>query len=162
MKILKWVLVMSAITIINANVLSQENEKSQDLGQVVVTGNRFETPIEKSGKVIYKISQKEISRSTGRSVADMLNLLPGINITGAYGTPGTNLEYSLRGGRNRHTLILIDGLPINDPSLISSDYDLRLINLQEVAYIEVLKGGASTLYGTNAAAGVINIKLKRP
>ncbi len=161
MKKANIILLVVSIAILGKS-LNAQDEKIKDLGRVVVTGNRFETPIEKSGKVIYKITEKEISKSTGRTVADMLNLLPGINVNGAYGTPGTNLEYSLRGGRNRHTLILIDGLPINDPSLISNDYDLRLINLQEVEFIEVLKGGASTLYGTNAAAGVINIKLKSP
>ena len=98
----------------------------------------------------------------GQTVADILNSLPGINVDGAFGTPGTNLDYSLRGGRNRHTLILVDGLPISDPSSISNDYDLRLLNASNVESIEVLKGGASTLYGSGAAAGVISIQLKRP
>lgn len=137
-----------------------QEEKAKDLGEVVVTGNRFETPIEKSGKVIYKITQDQIAKLPGRTVADLLNTLPGINVDGAFGTPGTNLDYSIRGGRNRHTLVLIDGLPINDASAISNDYDLRLLNANAIEYIEVLKGGASTLYGTNAASGVINIKLK--
>ena len=140
--------------------LAQEEEQTRDLGQVVVSGNRFETPIEKSGKVIYKVTAAEIEKTAGRTVADILNTLPGINIDGVFNTPGTNLSYNIRGGRNRHTLILIDGLPINDPSSIANDYDLRLLNAKEVEYIEVLKGGSSTLYGTNAAAGVINIKLK--
>ena len=100
-----------------------QQDQVTDLGKYVVTHTRFETPIEKSGKVIYKISAAEIANLPGRTVADLLNTLPGINIDGAFGTPGTNLDYSLRGGRNRHTLILIDGLPINDPSSISNDYD---------------------------------------
>ena len=112
--------------------------------------------------MIYKITADEIRNSPGRTVADLLNQLPGINIDGAFGTPGTNLDYNIRGGRNAQTLILIDGLPINDPSGISMDYDLRLLNAQAVEYIEVLKGAASTLYGTGAAAGVINIKMKTP
>lgn len=139
---------------------AQEKSDTTDLGTVVVTGTRFVTPIEKSGKVIYKLTADQIRKTPGATVADLLNQLPGINIDGAFGTPGTNLDYSLRGGRNRHTLILVDGLPINDPSSISNDYDLRLLNSSTVEYIEVLKGGASTLYGTGAAAGVINIKLK--
>lgn len=150
-------IVMLLVTTI---AVAQEEEQSRDLGQVVVSGNRFETPIEKSGKVIYKVTAAEIEKTAGRTVADILNTLPGVNIDGVYGTPGTNLSYNIRGGRNRHTLILIDGLPVNDPSSIANDYDLRLINAREIEYIEVLKGGSSTLYGTNAAAGVINIKLK--
>lgn len=155
-RVLALCVAMAAIS----NVNFAQEEKTKDLGEVVVTGNRFETPIEKSGKVIYKVTQKELEKLPGRTVADILNTLPGINVDGTFGTPGTNLEYSIRGGRNRHTLILIDGLPINDPSLIASDYDLRLLNSNAIEYIEVLKGGASTLYGTNASSGVINIKLK--
>ncbi|OEK06702.1 TonB-dependent receptor plug domain-containing protein [Roseivirga misakiensis] len=139
---------------------AQEKKDTTDLGAVVVTGTRFVTPIEKSGKVIYKLTAEDIRKTPGATVAELLNQLPGINIDGAFGTPGTNLDYNLRGGRNRQTLILVDGLPINDPSSIANDYDLRLLNSASVEYIEVLKGGASTLYGTGAAAGVINIKLK--
>lgn len=159
---MKWnrALMLGAVLATLNHVSFAQEEKAKDLGEVVVTGNRFETPIEKSGKVIYKITAEQITKMPGRTVADILNTLPGINVDGAFGTPGTNLEYSIRGGRNRHTLILIDGLPINDPSLIASDYDLRLLNSNAIEYIEVMKGGASTLYGTNAASGVINIKLK--
>tara|TARA_A100000171_G_C2136249_1_gene150495 strand:+ start:2429 stop:4309 length:1881 start_codon:yes stop_codon:yes gene_type:complete len=155
---------VAALTILTVsfNLFAQEEGQVRDLGKVVVTGNKFETPIEKSGKVIYKITADEISNSPGRTVADLLNQLPGINVDGAFGTPGTNLDYNIRGGRNAQTLILIDGMPINDPSSIANDYDLRLLNAQAVEYIEVLKGAASTLYGTGAAAGVVNIKMKAP
>lgn len=152
--------ILLALLSISTFSFAQEKKDTIDLGSVVVTGTRFVTPFEKSGKVIYKLTADDIRRTPGATVADLLNQLPGINIDGAFGTPGTNLDYSIRGGRNRHTLILIDGLPINDPSSISNDYDLRLLNSATVEYIEVLKGGASTLYGTGAAAGVINIKLK--
>ena len=144
----------------SVSLIAQE-EESRDLGEVVVTGNRFETPIEKSGKVIYKITADEISKSANKTVADLLNTIPGIYIDGAFGTPGTNLSYYIRGGRNRHTLILIDGLPVSDPSAINNDYDLRLLDANMIESIEVLKGGASSLYGTGAAAGVINIQLKK-
>ncbi len=141
-------------------LLFGQEEKVKDIGEIVVTANKLETPIEKTGKVIYKITAEDIRLKSGQSVAQLINGLPGINIEGVFGAPGTNLEYSIRGGRNRHTLVLINGLPINDPSLISSDYDLRLLNANQVESIEVMKGGAAALYGTNAAAGVINIQLK--
>lgn len=151
-------------TILNFFILSNsyaQDEKVTDLGEVVITDNKLETTIEKTGKVIYKITSDDIRFQSGQSVAQIINGLPGINIEGVFGTPGTNLEYSIRGGRNRHTLVLINGLPINDPSLISSDYDLRLLNANQVESIEVLKGGAAALYGTNAATGVISIQLKK-
>ena len=67
--------------------VAQQEEQSRDLGQVVVSGNRFETHIEKSGKVIYKVTADEIEKTAGRTVADILNTLPGVNIDGVYGTP---------------------------------------------------------------------------
>lgn len=160
---MKWnrALALGALLATAGHASFAQQEESKDLGEVVVTASRFETPIEKSGKVIYQITAADIEKMPGRNVADLLNTLPGINIDGAYGTPGTNLDYNIRGGRNKHTLILIDGLPINDASSIANDYDLRLLNANEIESIEVLKGGASTLYGTNAAAGVISIKLKK-
>jgi vitamin B12 transporter len=144
-----------------SNLLIAQNEEVRDLGQVVVTGTRMEIPIEKSGKTIYKITAEDIEKSGGRSIADLLNLVPGLQVDGNFGTPGTNLEYYVRGARSRYTLILIDGVPMNDPTAISLFYDLRLLSANQVESIEVLKGGVSALYGSNAAAGVINIKLKQ-
>lgn len=159
-KMTNWRRMGTALVLGGLAFSAQAQEEVRDLGTVVVTGNKFETPIEKSGKVIYKITAEQIK--SGQTVADILNTLPGINVDGAFGAPGTNLDYSIRGGRNRHTLILVDGMPISDPSSIANDYDLRLLNANNIESIEVLKGGASTLYGSGAATGVINITMKKP
>ena len=131
----------------------------QDLKEVVVTGTKFSLPVEKSGKTIYKLTSEDLERSAGKSVADVLNEVPGIQMDGNFGTPGTNVSYYVRGGRNKNTLILIDGVPLNDPSGIDATFDLRLLPMDQIESIEVLKGGLSTLYGSSASASVINIKL---
>jgi vitamin B12 transporter len=59
-------------------------------------------------------------------------------------------------------LILLDGVPLNDPSGTGGNYDIRLIPLEQIERIEILKGSQSTLYGSNAIAGVINIISKKP
>jgi len=135
---------------------------SVQLDEVVITGNRFETPVEKSGKTIYKISTKDIEQNAGSTLLDLLNNVPGLQMDGNYGTPGSNVSYYLRGGRNRNTLVLIDGIPMNDPTAITAYYDLRYLSIDQVESIEILNGGLSTLYGSGAAAGIINIKLKNP
>ena len=141
-------------------VKAQDSLKTVQLDEVVVTGTKAEIPIEKSGKSIFKISQKDIEKSSGKTVSDLLNEVPGVQMDGNFGPMGTNIGYFIRGASSKRTLILIDGVPFNDASGIDQTYDLRLLDLDQVESIEVLKGGLSTLYGTGAAAGVINIQLK--
>lgn len=141
---------------------AQDSLTTTYLREVVTTGTRFDVPVEKSGKTIYKLTSEDLRHNAGKTVADILNEVPGVQTDGNFGTPGTNIDYSIRGSRNKHTLILIDGVPLNDPSGINAGYDLRYLPLSQIESIEVLKGGLSTLYGTGAAAGVINIKLKEP
>lgn len=141
------------------NAFAQKKDTT-DLGEYVMTGTRFLTPIEKSGKTIYKLNEEAIKNSAGRTVADLINDIPAIQTDGNFSNPGANLEYYVRGARSRYTLVLIDGVPMNDPTGISLFYDLRYLPINQIESIEVVKGGLSALYGSNAAAGVINIKLK--
>ncbi len=143
----------------NFNVFAQVDSDSTLLKEVVITGTRILVPVEKSGKSIYKLNKEDLQRNAGKSIVDILNEVPGIQTDGNFGAPGTNISYFIRGGRNYQTLVLIDGVPLNDPSGITLEYDLRNLPLDQVASVEVLKGGLSTLYGSGAAAGVINIKL---
>jgi vitamin B12 transporter len=63
----------------------------------------------------------------------------------------------MRGSNAGRTLILLDGIPMNDPSTITIDFDLNMFSINEVERIEVCRGAQSTLYGSDAVAGVINI-----
>ena len=139
---------------------SQDTLKVVQLDDLVITGNKVETSIEKSGKTIFKLKRKEIESNRGKDIADLLNEIPGVQIDGNFATPGTDIGYRIRGARSEQTLILIDGIPFNDPSGVAQTFDLRMLDLEQIESIEVLKGGLSSLYGTGAAAGVINIKLK--
>jgi vitamin B12 transporter len=141
-------------------VKAQDTLKTVQLDEVVVTGTKSEIPVEKSGKTIYKLTRENIESSGAGTVADLLNEVPGVQMDGNFGPMGTNIGYFVRGASSRGTLVLIDGIPFNDPSGIDQTYDFRLLDLDQVESIEVLKGGLGTLYGTGAAAGVISIKLK--
>ncbi|OCB68761.1 TonB-dependent receptor [Flavobacterium glycines] len=138
-------------------VLSGANE----LDEVVISDSKFALPKEKSGKVIVKITSDDLKKRPGQSIAQVLSTVTGVEINGNQSAAGKDLKYSIRGGRNRQTLILIDGIPVTDASNINLEYDLRLIPAEQVESIEVMKGAASTLYGTGAATGVINITLKK-
>ena len=134
--------------------------KPISLDEVVVTDSKFKLKRENSGKVITKISQKDLEKRKGKSIAEIISATAGIEINGVKSNAGQNLSYNIRGGRNRQVLILIDGIVVTDPSQIANDYDLRLLNAEQVESIEILKGASSTLYGSGAATAVINIKLK--
>ncbi len=139
---------------------AQDSLKIVQLDDVVITGNKVETTIEKSGKTIYKLDRKQIESNRGKDISDLLNEIPGVQIDGNFATPGSNINYRIRGAGSEQTLILIDGIPYNDPSGLAQTFDLRMLDIEQIESIEVLKGGLSSLYGTGAAAGVISITLK--
>ena len=139
-------------------VSAQQDEK---LDEVVVTATKFKTSKKNIGKIIHQITAETIEKNQGKTIVDFLNDLPGIEINGNFSTKGQNLGYYIRGGRNRQVAILIDGINVNDPSSFNGDFDLRQIDINQVERIEVMKGASSTLYGTGAATGVINIILKK-
>ncbi|MEN8835554.1 MAG: TonB-dependent receptor plug domain-containing protein, partial [Polaribacter sp.] len=151
-----------ACTFVSTSLFSQEvNEKVEALNEVVVTATKFATNKKNVGKVVYQITQETIQNSQGKTIVDLLNDVPGVEINGNFSTKGQNLGYYIRGGRNRQVAILLDGVNVNDPSSFNGDFDLRQIDINQVEKIEVLKGASSTLYGTGAATGVINIILKK-
>ncbi|MEL0457108.1 TonB-dependent receptor [Flavobacteriaceae bacterium SZ-1-7] len=133
----------------------------EQLDEIVVSDSRFELKRENSGKTVIKISRKELENNQGRSIPELINTKSGIEINGSRGVEGQNLGNYIRGGNNRQVLVLIDGIQINDPSSVSNDYDLRLLDLNTVESIEIIKGAASTLYGNAAATAVINITTKK-
>lgn len=139
----------------------QDSVKVNPLQEVVISDTKFAQSKEKSGKIIEVISAKDLEKKTGQSLATVLSQVTGVEINGNQSANGKNLGYYIRGGKNRQVLILIDGIPVTDASGISLEYDLRLLPVEQVESIEVMKGAASTLYGTGAATGVINITLKK-
>ena len=138
-----------------------DSTKVEQLEEVVVSDSRFELKRENSGKTVIKISQQEIERNQGRTVSELINTKSGIEINGSRGVEGQNLGTFVRGGNNRQVLVLIDGVQINDPSIVANDFDLRLLDLNTIESIEIIKGAASTLYGNAAATAVINITTKK-
>jgi len=160
----KQLLIVSvlACNFVITNLFSQEKkEKIESLEEVVVTATKFETNKKNIGKIVYKITQETIENSRGKSIVDLLNDVPGVEINGNFSTRGQNLGYYIRGGRNRQVAILLDGVNVNDPSSFNGNFDLRQLDINQIERIEVLKGASSTLYGTGAATGVINIILKK-
>ena len=127
------------------------------LDEVVVTANKTEQKQSTTGKVITVITKEQIERSTGKTVAQLLNEQAGITVNGSLNSLGSVQTIFMRGGAAGRTLVLMDGIPVNDPSQINSDFDLNFFSITDVERIEICKGAQSTLYGSDAIAGVINI-----
>jgi vitamin B12 transporter len=137
--------------------IAQNAEKSQVLDEVVVSTNKYPQKQSQSGKVVSVIDAATIQRSKGKTVGELLNQQVGLTVIGSQNTLGTNQDLYLRGAGAGYTLILVDGLPVYDPSGASTSFDINLIAIDQIERIEILKGGQSSLYGSDAVAGVINI-----
>ena len=162
----KKLLSFSALAMLCTTIFAQEDVQNdsiaiQRLDEVVVSDSRFALKRENSGKTVIKITAEELEHKQGRTVAEIINTKSGIEIAGSRGRDGDVLGVFASGGRGRQVLVLIDGIRITDPSSFSPQYDLRLLSSGNIESIEIIKGAASTLYGTNAATAVINITTKK-
>ena len=132
------------------------------LDEVTVTDSRFERSVSKTGRSVTLLTTKDIEPFLGGTLADLLTNQVGIHINGAQSHPGSQLSYFIRGGNNRQVLVLIDGVPVSDPTQIENDFDLRTIDLSSIESVEIIRGAASSLYGSAAATAVIKITTNRP
>lgn len=135
--------------------------QNQNLDEVVVSDSRFPLKRSQSGKTVIKLTQLDLQKHLGKSIAEVINQLSGIEVNGSRSYAGQNLSYFIRGGNNRQVLVLIDGVPVSDPSRPTSDFDLSLVSLSQIDSVEIVKGASSTLYGSGAATAVILITTKR-
>jgi vitamin B12 transporter len=151
----KHFFVVAAVII--SSQLTAQDTTAKVLDEAVVTANKFEQKQSQTGKVIAVITKAQLEKSSGKTVAQILNEQAGITINGAYNAPGSIQTIFTRGASSGRTLILLDGIPVNDPSMINNEFDLNLFSINDVERIEICKGAQSTLYGSDAVAGAINI-----
>jgi len=131
--------------------------RGNKLDEVVVTANKYPQKQSTTGKVISVISKDQIEKNTGKTLSQLLNEQAGVTINAALNNTGAVQTIYVRGAASGRTLILLDGIPVNDPSMINNEFDLNLFSLDNIDRIEICKGAQSTLYGSDAVAGVINI-----
>ena len=149
--------VVAAVIISSKLLAQQEDTTGRSMDEVVITANKYPNKTSLTGKVLTVITRQQLERSGGKDLSQLLNEQAGLYISGSNSNPGKDKNLYLRGARVDHTLITIDGVPAYDASGIGGNFDIRNIAIDNIERIEILKGSQSTLYGSDAMAGVINI-----
>jgi vitamin B12 transporter len=142
-----------------AQAQSQES-KAVVLPEVSVSATGIATPLDQIGSSVTVITADDIARTQRRTVPDVLNSVPGLNVVQT-GGPGGQTAIFMRGTNAQHVKVLIDGIDIADVSAPNGAIDLAHIVTNDVERIEVLRGPQGGLYGANAIGGVISIMTKR-
>ncbi len=147
-------LLLAATIFATANAYAQTPE-------IQITATRVAVPVDHVGDDVDIITKEQIKKYGFTSVADVLKYVAGVTESSNGGFGQTTSVYML-GLPTRYILVMIDGVPINDPSTIDTQANFAYIDLNNVERIEVLKGPQGALYGSEAIAGVINIITKKP
>jgi vitamin B12 transporter len=148
-------------TMLLSNSIYAQESPVRTLDDVVITASRSPKKQSETGKVVRVITQETLAKSQGRTLTQVLNEVAGVTIGGNGNNPGDIKAVYLRGASPGNTLILIDGIAVNDASGITGEYNISAIPIDQIERVEILKGGNSTLYGSDAVAGVINIITKK-
>ncbi len=127
---------------------------------IKVTAERYPHANEHSPGSIRVISQEELAAKCGNNLGQALNEVSGLTVNTAGGS-GQQTDIFIRGSSSAQVLVLVDGIPLNDPSSPGRSVDFSNFNLDNVEHIEILKGPQSALYGSQAMAGVVKIITKR-
>lgn len=112
------------------------------------------------GGTVRVVTADEIRRSGATQLSDALRGVAGLDVV-QQGTPGSITSLFLRGAPSQHTKVLLDGIPINDPSSPARAFDFSSMSIDNVERVEVLQGPQSLLYGSDAIGGVVNIVTQR-
>jgi vitamin B12 transporter len=144
-----------------ASAQSTADSTDTSLKEVVVVANRAPEPLSKVGNAVTVLTDEDIKQSQATIVSDLLEQTPGITVarTGGVGQP---TSVYIRGAESDQTVVIIDGVKMTDPSLPGGGFDFENLLIGDISRIEILRGAQSTLYGSDAIGGVINIVTADP
>lgn len=144
------------LSILSASANAQKD--TVKLKEVEVTSNRISLPFSKNSRTITILSHEDIAKSAATNLADVLQNVAGIDIR-RRGVDGMQSDLYIRGGNFDQTLLLIDGVKMDDPQ--TGHHTMNgILSLENIERIEIIKGPAARIYGQNAFTGAINIVTK--
>lgn len=136
-------------------VAGQNPEQPRKLDPIIVTGSHIPRNLSETANSVEVITGEQIADLPAHGIADILEYVNGVDVR-QRGVRGVQADVGIRGGSHEQTLIMVDGVPMNDSQTGHHNMDLP-VNPADIERIEVIKGPAARIYGPNAMAGVINI-----
>ena len=130
------------------------------LPTIAVSPTTIPTPIEQIANSVTVVTAQDIERQQLRTVPDVLNAIPGLNVVQS-GGPGGQTAVFIRGTNSNHVKVFIDGVEVGDPTTPNGAFDFAHLLTGDIERIEVLRGPQSGLYGSDAIGGVISITTKK-
>ncbi|ALL13439.1 TonB-dependent receptor plug domain-containing protein [Caulobacter henricii] len=160
-----------AITLISGPAMARDQKAPETdvagrtgataLADLVVTATRSTQPIEKVGSSVTILTTEAIKASQATTAVELLVQTPSVSYS-RNGGAGSATSLYIRGAENQHTVVLIDGVKLNDPSSTQGGFNAGNLLVGDISRIEVLRGGQSTLWGSQAIGGVINLVTAEP
>lgn len=163
--ILGCLLACSALVPVGAGGLAAaqapaQGEETVQTRDIITVVSRVPQRIDQVGSAASVFTLEQIELQDLRVLDDVLNRVPGVAVTRSGGF-GQNTQVRMRGFTTKHTLVLVDGVRVNNPSEFSSQFGIQHVMLDMIERVEVLRGPQSGIYGADAVAGVIAITTRR-
>ncbi len=152
-------LLMIAFLLPQMVLFSQEKKEIQKLDTILIKSTRIDLPFKDNSRTINIITSKDIENSAATNVADLLQQVAGVDIR-RRGTAGSQADLYIRGGGFDQTLLLIDGIKMDDSQTGHHTMNAAL-PIEVIERIEIIKGPAARIFGQNAFTGAINIVTKK-
>jgi vitamin B12 transporter len=147
------------LLIISSKFYSQNDLINTELNEIIVSANKYETSLFNTANSVSVITSDDIQKMQSNSVVEVLKSIPGLSISEQGGT-GKLASVFMRGANSNFVLVMIDNVEINDPSSANNAFDFSSLQVNDIDKIEIVRGPQSTLYGSEAVSGVINILTK--
>ena len=153
-----YLLLFTVSIFLHKNTLAQNIMQGQALDSITITSARIELPFKENSRTITVISSKDIIESPATNLAELLQQEAGIDVR-RQGVNGMQSDLYIRGGSFDQTLLLVDGIKVEDPQTGHHTLNMAL-PLEVIERVEIIKGPAARVFGQNAFTGAINIVTK--
>ena len=156
---MKKILLLAALAL-PAFAHAQNSQYANGGQPIVVTATRVATPINQVPADVTVLTQQDFYAHGDTTLAQALATVPGVNLVQS-GGPGNAASLFVRGTNSEDVLVLLDGVPVNDPANPNGAFNFGIVSLADIERIEIVRGPMSGLYGSNAIGGVVNIITRR-